>query len=335
MKKINIHSKRHNYKVIIHDNIFPLLDKFIKNDKKYFILIDKNVLPFFKEYFAEDLRDSVILSIPGGEKAKTIDTYQRVISAMEKEHISRDQEMIVIGGGTIGDLGAFVASTYKRGIGYYQIPTTTLSMIDSCIGGKTAINFDNIKNLVGTFYPPKSVLVGLDVLNSLDERNYKNGLYEAIKMGLIMDRKLFNYFESGNYQEHMFDIISRSIKDKARVVSFDEFDKKGRRKLNYGHTIGHAIELNSKLLHGEAVANGMLITSRAKPYYSVLKKCILNLNCPIIDKFNTEKIIEAVKNDKKIDCGYIQFVEVDKVGKAKIVPTTIEEVKGLLDSYVI
>ena len=335
MKKINVHSKKHNYKVIIHDNIFPLLDKFIKSDKKYFILIDKNVLPFFKEYFKEDLRDSIIFPVTGGEGAKSLAVYGKVIEAMEREHISRDQEMIIVGGGTVGDLGAFVASTYKRGINYYQIPTTTLAMIDSSVGGKAAINFDDIKNLMGSFYPPKMVLVGLDTLNTLDERNYKNGLYEAIKTGLIMDKKLFAYFEDGTYKENMYQVILRSIKDKAKVVSFDEFEKGNRRKLNFGHTIGHAIELNSKCLHGEAVANGMLIACRAKPFYTTLKKTINKLDCPIVDKFNVDKLVETIKNDKKIVNGSVLFVEVDKIGKAKIVPKKIKEVKGMLESYVI
>ena len=335
MKKINVHSKKHNYKVIIHDNIYQLLDKFIKNDKKYFILLDKNVSPLFKEYIHEDLRDSTVYEVRGGEKAKDIDTYQSVIEAMERAHISRDQEMIVIGGGTIGDLGAFVASTYKRGISYYQVPTTTLAMIDSSVGGKTAINFDNIKNLVGTFYPPKTVFIGLNVLETLDDRNYKNGLFEALKMGLIMDKKLFSYFEEGNPKDNIEEIIFRSVKNKARVVSQDEFEKGKRRILNFGHTIGHAIEVNSKLLHGEAIANGMLISSRTKPYYTTLKKCINKLDCPIIDRFNVDKLIEVIKNDKKINDGDIQFVEVTKIGKAKIVPTSIKEVKGMLNSYVI
>ena len=236
---------------------------------------------------------------------------------------------MALGGGVIGDLSAFVASTYMRGIDFYNIPTSLLAMVDSSIGGKTAIDFLGVKNVIGSFYQPRGVLIDIDTLASLDRRQLMSGLVESIKMGLCLDRKLFDLIKnSSSLEENIEEIIYRSIECKRKVVEEDEKEKGLRKVLNYGHTFGHAIEESSalKLHHGEAVGIGMLyFTSRIVK--DELIKVLNKYGLPTSYDLKEEDINRYVTKDKKRDGDKIDIVYLEDYEKFRFIKLSYEELK--------
>lgn len=331
MNTLTINSKRHNYNIIVYENLVTLLKKYLSPEQKYFVLIDSVLYKKYKNILLECAPNCLIMSIKGGESAKTIKTYEKVSSKLLKAKISKNDVLVAFGGGTITDLTGYIASTYKRGIKYINIPTTTLSMIDASIGGKNALNIGGIKNAIGTIYPPEQVLIGLDVLETLPEEHFLNGLFEALKMGLILDKNLFNIFKE-DYKNKLKEIVIRSLELKKQIVELDEDEKGIRKILNFGHTYGHALELNPSysLLHGQAVANGMLMLSKDKPYRNELISILEQMKCPIISDIDSDELIEVIKNDKKSNSKTIDLIEVPEVGKAIIEKIEINELKGRL-----
>jgi 3-dehydroquinate synthase len=231
---------------------------------------------------------------------------------------ARSDAVIAVGGGVVGDLAGFVAASYMRGVDFYNIPTTVLSQVDSSIGGKVAIDFSGYKNLVGAFYQPKAVIIDPETLKTLPERQISNGLAEAVKMALTSNAKLFDIFENENIMENIDRIIEESLKIKRFVVENDEKETGLRKILNFGHTLGHAIEVQKEgLYHGECVALGMLpmcSNEIRKRLIKVLEK--LNLLTKI--SFDSDKIIEAMKHDKKISGDSITVITVDEIGSYKM-----------------
>jgi 3-dehydroquinate synthase len=277
--------------------------------------------------------------VPDSEKAKSSGILLKVLNHIAAYDKNRSVFIIALGGGVVGDLAGFAAAVYKRGISYIQIPTTLLAQVDSGIGGKTAIDLPAAKNLAGAFYQPKAVISDINVLASLSARQVRNGLAEIIKYGVICDSKLFDYLEKNHRKASDLDkktlehLIMRSAGIKARLVALDELDRKGRRViLNYGHTIGHAIEAASsysnKYNHGEAVAIGMCIAAdialmlglikrdAAEKIESLIKKCALPSSIEGL-KFN--KIYEAHLHDKKFSQKKNRFVLPLAVGRVRIV----------------
>ncbi len=244
---------------------------------------------------------------------------------------SRKDCVVAVGGGVIGDLSGFAAASFMRGIDFYNIPTTVLSQVDSSIGGKVAINFEGIKNIIGAFYQPKCVLIDPDVLNTLPQRQISNGLAEAVKMGLTSDASLFELFENGEIADNIEEIIIRSLNVKKSVVEQDEKEAGLRKILNFGHTIGHAIESNKfgELYHGECVALGMLYMcsqSVCERLIPVLKK----LNLPTKTNYNKNEVIKALSHDKKSSEDCIAVIYVDEIGHFKIREKTVNEIAELL-----
>ena len=233
---------------------------------------------------------------------------------------TRSDVVVAVGGGVVGDLAGFVAASYMRGVDFYNIPTTVLSQVDSSIGGKVAIDFKGYKNIVGAFYPPKAVVIDSDTLNTLPERQISNGLAEAVKMAMTSDEKLFRLFETQDIMASIDNIIEASLKIKRFVVEQDEKETGLRKILNFGHTLAHAIESENNMqnyYHGECVALGMLpmcSVAERKRLVNVLKK----LDLPYEVKCNTEKIIEAMRHDKKMSGDEITVVYVDKIGEFKM-----------------
>lgn len=233
---------------------------------------------------------------------------------------SRKDCVVAVGGGVVGDLSGFAASAYMRGIDFYNIPTTLLSQIDSSIGGKTAINFGGVKNIVGAFYQPKKVLIGPDLLKTLPSRQIANGLAEAIKMSLTSDKELFELFENKAIEANLDEIIIRSLQIKKAVVEQDEKEAGLRKILNFGHTVGHGIESSegmSELYHGECVALGMLpmCGEEIRPRVSaVLKKCNLYREL----EYDWDKITDAAFHDKKADGDKVTVTLVNEAGKFEL-----------------
>uniref|UniRef100_UPI0026E9A592 3-dehydroquinate synthase n=1 Tax=Fusobacterium ulcerans TaxID=861 RepID=UPI0026E9A592 len=238
-----------------------------------------------------------------------------------------------LGGGVIGDLGGFAAASYMRGIDFINIPTTTLSQIDSSIGGKTAINLGDTKNIIGAFYQPKGVFIDLEVLKTLPGRHYYNGLVEALKAGLIYDKELFEIFENKNINDNLQEIIYRALLVKKDVVEKDEKEENLRKILNFGHTVGHGIEGVFHLkdvLHGEGVAMGMLPMIEDEGLRERTKKILKKMNINTDIEYDREKVFELMLKDKKADQDKITLVKVKELGKAELVKVPIEECKNYL-----
>ncbi len=290
-------------------------------DRRVFIVTDSGVPAEYARQVASLAKESKILTVPEGEGSKSIDTYSRLLAEMTDFKMTRSDCAVAVGGGVVGDLTGFVAASYMRGIDFYNVPTTLLSQVDSSIGGKCAINHAGVKNIVGAFHQPRGVIIDIDTLKTLPERQIANGLAEAVKMSLTSDAALFARFEyEGVCGENIEEIIVSSLKIKKAVVEEDERESGLRKILNLGHTLGHAIEADtgmSDYYHGECVAIGMLpvvsdeVRARLVP---VLKK----LGLPTSYSGNIDSALRLVEHDKKCEGKKISVVLVPSVGKFEI-----------------
>lgn len=324
---IHINLDADSYDILVERGLLESANEHLNLNRRVLIVTDSGVPSEYAKTVAEQCRDSVIYTIPQGEASKSLDMFGNLLETMLQNGFSRKDCVVAVGGGVVGDLSGFAASTYMRGIDFYNIPTTLLSQIDSSIGGKTAINFGGVKNIVGAFYQPKKVLIDPDLLKTLPERQISNGLAEAIKVSLTSDEKLFNIFENEDIQNHIDEIIIRSLNIKKYVVEQDEKETGLRKILNFGHTIGHGIESSEgmrELYHGECVALGMLpmCDEKIRPkVVEVLKKCNLyrNLN------YDWNKISDAMFHDKKADGDTVTVTTVNKIGSFEIKTVKCEE----------
>ena len=277
-----------------------------------------------------------VITIADGERAKTLRTVARLIDAMLELGLTRQSTVIALGGGVVGDVAGFAASVYLRGISVVQVPTTLLAQVDSSVGGKTGVNHPEGKNLIGTFHQPRMVLADPNLLASLPSREYRSGLWEALKYGVIGDRALFDHFERrlpdllSKEPRVLEDLVLRCLKMKADVVRQDETEEGLRRILNFGHTLGHAIEAASQyrgIKHGEAVGYGMLgatqiaeqmgrISGKEASRINVAVRSIGNL--PSISRLSPQAIMKSMQHDKKIRNGKIHFVLPRRIGKVEV-----------------
>jgi pentafunctional AROM polypeptide len=317
------------------------------------IITDTNVAPLYAEAFSREIAkklqsECLIYTIPPGEGAKTRSTKEKIEDWMLENRFLRDSCLVALGGGVVGDLVGFIASTYMRGIQFVQVPTTILAMVDSSIGGKTGVDTPKGKNLIGSFYQPKAVFIDISVLKSLTMRHISNGLAEAIKTGLIGDEELFEFMERHSAKilerdmEALRFVILKSAKFKARVVVEDEKEKTIRAILNFGHSIGHAIEAilgmesNGELLHGEAISIGMVLeatlarklgylhTAVITRLVAILQAYKLPFELPHSDLLKTDEIVNRMSVDKKNTgkTNHKQIVMLSGVGKTKENPWT-------------
>lgn len=286
---------------------------------------------------AADIRTSVI-EIPSGEESKSIAQISRIWNDLLAEKTDRKSVLIAIGGGVVGDLAGFGAATFNRGIRFVQVPTTLLSMVDSSVGGKTGINLPQAKNIVGAFWQPQLVWIDTDYLNSLPDREYRSGLAEVIKYGVILDETFFGYLESNAKKIIERDsqvvqyIVKRSCELKADVVANDERETTGLRAiLNYGHTFGHAIEATTSYgtyLHGEAISIGMIMAGRLALQLELWneecvlrqKKLIEDLGLPTnASGLAPQPLLNAMQLDKKTEHGRLNFILPTRIGHVKTV----------------
>ena len=340
MRELDINLKNSSYKIIVNNGLINNLSFFIKNvykNKKVYILTDDNVEKLYLDKAIKglsDLYDVDYVVIPHGEESKVIEKYIYVCEELIKKDIRRNELLIALGGGVIGDLCGFVASTLYRGIPYVGVPTSLLSQMDSSIGGKTGIDFYNRKNILGAFKQPSMVLIDPETLKTLDKREFNNGMGELIKHGAIGNINLLNMLK--NKPEINEDVIIESLKVKKSVVEIDEFDLKERMLLNFGHTFGHAIELKYGYKHGEAVSIGMLMAIKMGEDLNVTPKgCydeifnILKLYDLPTKEYDYKEYLKDVFYDKKNIAGTINFIFLDKLGHAIIYKMTEAEVKKL------
>ncbi|MBR0235545.1 MAG: 3-dehydroquinate synthase [Clostridia bacterium] len=308
------------YDIVVLRGAIAQADKYFDLCRRALIVTDDGVPEKYAKAVAAKCKDAKIFTFPQGEASKNADTYLSILKAALDFDLSRADCIVAVGGGVVGDISGFAAATYMRGIDFYNVPTTLLSQVDSSIGGKTAIDFCGIKNIVGAFYQPKAVLIDPDTLDTLPRRQISNGMAEAIKMAATSDAELFGLIERGCDTEQ---IISGSIRIKRDVVQADEREAGLRRVLNFGHTIGHGIEAaaGGSLYHGECVAAGMIPmcsdAARAR-LMPVLERYDLPTSCAV----GSEKIMQAMIHDKKAEGGAINVVLLDDIGSFTITKQT-------------
>lgn len=306
------------YDIVLERGALNHLADYLKLDRKVLIVTDSGVPEIYSKTAAKQCKEPFIVTIESGEPSKCFENYKKLLSVMVKEGFTRSDAVMAVGGGVVGDLSGFVAASFMRGVDFYNIPTTVLSQVDSSVGGKVAIDFEGYKNIVGAFYPPKAVIIDSETLKTLPQRQISNGLSEAVKMSLTSDSELFSLFENEDIKTNIDRIIEASLKIKRYVVEEDEKEAGLRKILNFGHTLGHAIEVqNENLYHGECVALGMLPMCSDKVRERLIK-VLEKLNLPTKVDFDIEKIIEAMKHDKKMSGNNITVVYVEEVGSSKM-----------------
>lgn len=309
-----------SYDIIVERKVLANAGEHLNLNRRVLVVTDTGVPAEYAKKLAAQCKEATVLTLEQGEDSKSLECFGRLLQAMLDKGFSRKDCVVAVGGGVVGDLSGFAASAYMRGIDFYNIPTTLLSQIDSSIGGKTAINFGGVKNIVGAFYQPKKVLVDPELLKTLPQRQISNGLAEAVKMALTSDKELFDIFENKDVEQNIDEIIVRSLNIKKSVVEQDEKEAGLRKILNFGHTVGHGIESSTQmsgLYHGECVALGMLpmVSEEIRPrVIEVLKKCGLYFTLD----YDWEKIAEAAFHDKKADGDRVSVVKVNEIGNFKL-----------------
>ncbi len=347
------------YDILITDN-FDQISAIVKElgfeNRKIAIITDSNVGDIYAEEIVKNLNkvsDKVFTySIPAGESNKNLDEIKKIYEFLVERHFDRHDLLIALGGGVVGDMCGFVAATYLRGVAFIQVPTTLLAQTDSSIGGKTGVDLGGIKNMVGAFYMPSFVYINTKTLDSLDERQYFSGFAEVMKHGLIKDQDYYTWLIENMYEicdkdsDVVNEMVTRSLGIKKAVVEKDPKEKGDRALLNFGHTIGHAIEkhMDFKMLHGECVALGCVAAAfiswkrgllSMEEYYEI-RDMFVPFNLPIsIEDVDKEAILELTKSDKKADSDKIKFVLLKKIGKAFIDDTvTRDEMSAALDELI-
>lgn len=328
MKVHNITLKNSSYSIYIETGILSKIQNYVKQiytGKKVFIVTDETVAKLYLKEAINTLKEYEVetVIIKAGEESKTLECYASIAQQLLDKQIRRNNVIIALGGGVVGDLTGFVASTIYRGIPFINVPTTLLSQMDSSIGGKTGIDFYNRKNILGTFYQPAMVLIDPNTLNTLSKREFANGMGELIKHGAIGNRKLFELLKKHPAIDE--EIIYESLSVKKRVVEIDEFDQGERMILNFGHTFGHAIELSSDYKHGECVAIGMLMAIRMGIDLKVTNPKVLGDMQSILESYELptvyldyHKYLSKVVYDKKNLAGTINFILLKDIAEPMI-----------------
>ncbi len=349
MKRLRIDLGDRSYDILIGRGLLPRLVEFLPERPRRAVIVTN---PEINRLYGGPVRQSLestgiewgCVEIPEGEAHKTLEDANRVYDYLLEGQYDRKTLLIALGGGVIGDLTGFVAATYQRGVPYVQVPTTLLSQVDSSVGGKTAVNHPAGKNMIGAFYQPRAVVADLDTLNSLSPDEFRCGLAEIIKYGVIEDPELFAYLE-----DHVDDIqkletkclahiIQKSCAIKARVVEKDEHESNYRMVLNFGHTLGHAVEAlthYSQFKHGEAVAIGMVFAAQLSQHMGLCNAAIQDRIARLISlfglptrlpPFESADYIASMHRDKKAHGNHIRFIVVRQIGKIEIADSVEESV---------
>ncbi len=354
MRQVNVALASKSYPIYIGSGLLAQTGNYLKKFRfagRLVVITDSTVSRLYgsllKEALEADGFGVSTIEVPPGEAQKSLENAGRLYQELTAVRAERTTPVLALGGGVIGDLAGFVAATYQRGVPLVQLPTTLLAQVDSSVGGKVAVDHGQLKNMIGTFYQPEMVIADISTLNSLPDEELKNGLAEVIKSAAIKDGGFFSFLEESMVRIKSLDeglleeIVFQSVKIKAEVVAEDELDMGLRHILNYGHTIGHAVESASdfKIKHGNAVAIGMVAAARISNKMGLLDKNKVNRLIKVIalaglptemPDFNKEDIMQAVQHDKKVREGKVRFVLLRSIGEAVVVddasPSLIEEV---------
>lgn len=339
METVHIALGENSYDIAIGHDLAAaqLIREALPKTKDLLIVSNETIAPLYMDKVKSSLESQGFnckeCILKDGEAYKNVDSYMQIMTALMEDRFARDCALVALGGGVVGDMTGFAAATYQRGVDFVQIPTTLLAMVDSSVGGKTAINHPLGKNMIGAFYQPKLVVADLDFLKTLPAREVAAGMAEVIKYGVILDREFFDYLKS--HEQSTLDltyVVKRCCEWKAHVVSQDEKEKGLRALLNYGHTFGHAIEVGlgfGKYLHGEAVAVGMMVAayvgnqsakgisaSEVEEIKAILPKYALPYAVP--NELSSADFIEHMRHDKKVKQGKINYVLPSSIGKCAV-----------------
>lgn len=347
-----------SYNIIFRNSYDELANRLIQlgyNNRKICIVSETNVASLYMDAILLSLKDKfekvITFVFPEGEQSKNLNTVKDLYTKLIIEKFDRKDLVLALGGGVTGDLTGFASATYLRGIDFIQLPTSLLAMVDSSIGGKTGVDFDSYKNMVGAFHMPKLVYMNLNVLSTLDQRQFVSGMGEIIKHGLILDKKYFNWLND-NYShiqskdyETLSSMVMQSSIIKKNVVEEDPTEQGKRALLNFGHTLGHAIEkyMNFELLHGECVLIGSILASIISYNKANIDLETLNLIINSIklygyqhlpEDIDIDRIIEYTHNDKKAIGNKIKFILLKDIGEAYIdMDVTDEDMKNAFITY--
>ena len=344
-----LYNRKPCYDIVIEqdfNNLSTEISKLDCSNKKICVITDSIVSPIYKDELLKVLehvcKNVCFYCFTSGEEQKNLTTVNSIYGYLIEQHFDRKDILLALGGGVVGDITGFVAATYLRGLDYIQIPTTLLSQVDSSIGGKTGVDYEQYKNMVGAFKMPKLVYINIHTLSTLNDRQFYNGFAEAMKHGLIKDAMYYEWLLSNMYEicerepDVLEELVYRSCQIKKAVVEKDPLEQADRALLNFGHTIGHAIERykNFNLLHGECVALGCVAAAfiswkkqllSMDEYYEV-RDMFVPFYLPIsIEELNVEEVINITKSDKKMEQDTLKFILLKKIGKAVIDRTVTEE----------
>ena len=353
MKVLKVNTEMGSYDINIGSGILSMIREVVDfnlRGNKVAIITDANVMELHGRKLGEALTGSEYmihhLIINPGEKSKSMENYESICNQLLEWGLDRDDLIITFGGGVVGDLGGFVAATYLRGIPYIQVPTTLLSQVDSSVGGKVAINLQGGKNIIGSFYHPRAVIMDTGLLDTLSNRVFRDGMGEVIKYGCIWSHELYKQLEeiSGReeFMDHIEDIVYSCCRIKRDIVEEDEKELSLRKILNFGHTLGHAVERHhnfKEYTHGEAVALGMSVITVNTEKMGVTKEgtskrlnnILLRYGLPVFsDKTISEEIIRLAERDKKSSGDQIYLAVLKDIGDTEIIKVGKEELKSYL-----
>ncbi len=347
------------YDIVFTTDFSALKDEILNlgfEHRKIAIITDTNVEKLYANEVLNALNNdfdtAVTYAIPAGEEHKNLDEIRKIYDFLMERHFDRHDLLLALGGGVVGDMCGFVAATYLRGVSFIQIPTTLLSQTDSSVGGKTGVDLGGVKNMVGAFYMPRLVYMNVSTLNSLDDRQYASGFAEVMKYGLIKDESFYTWLIDNMYEisdkdpEVVLEMVKHSCDIKRAVVEKDPTEKGDRMLLNFGHTLGHAIEKhkNFEMLHGECVALGSIAAAfiswkrgllSMEEYYEI-RDMFVPFNLPIsVEDIDKEAVLDITRSDKKADSDKIKFILLKKIGKAFVDDSvTRQEMDKALDEII-
>lgn len=327
------------------DNVGEMI-KDIKKPCRAIVVSDDTVFPLYGERIMTSLKNSGFsvseIVFPHGENAKSLENFGIIQEKAAEVNITRTDLFVALGGGVVGDLTGFAAASYLRGVDFVQIPTTVLAMVDSSVGGKTAVNLNAGKNLCGAFHQPVGVFADCETLNTLPSEIFNEGCAEIIKYGMILDADFLDFLRENSIKDNIEYVIKRCVEIKRDVVDRDEFEKGERKLLNFGHTIGHAIEKCSdfRISHGNAVAVGMAIATKGayglglsyEDFSDVLLPLLEKNGLPVSCKFSAEELYRVTLTDKKRSRDVISLIVPEEYGLCKIHKISIEQLKDFIVS---
>ena len=354
MELVRVELRERSYTIMIGNQILERIGKELKPldiRRKIGVVTNTRISRLYGNTVLRSLKkngfDPMILQVPDGERYKSLASAEQLYDRLVQKKFERSSALIALGGGVIGDLTGFVAATYQRGIPFIQVPTTLVAQVDSSIGGKTAVNHKMGKNLIGVFYQPKLVYSDVGVLSTLPDRELRSGMAEVVKYGVIADENFFSFLETESDRilrrdtDNLLKVVKQSSKIKAEVVQQDEHEGGLRQILNYGHTIGHALETVTgyRLAHGEAISIGMVYAAKLSERLGLCRSDVVSRQIALLKAFGLPvslpkvqaiDIFECMERDKKVKDGKIHFVLADRIGHVTVQPVDRNDLKQLM-----